>query len=93
MSIRRSLPDPASGSEGGQHPWPYDLRFYDPPPEGIRVRVQLPGPELPAVFISDYTVGLVAVPGLPHLDRSPAHSAELVVVGQQCHLTPHPRQE
>lgn len=92
VTARPTLTPPAS-----RQSWPYELRFYDPPPEGIRVRVHLPGPDLPTVFVSDYTIGLAAVPGLvprpPHLGRSSAHSAELVVVGQQHQLESRPRQE
>jgi Peptidase family M28 len=67
-------------------PWPYELRFYDPPPSGVRVSLRLAEPAAPAVSVSDYTVGLAAVPGFtpppPGVDRSPAHSSDLVVVGR-----------
>jgi len=90
-----ALPDlPA---EGASQPWPYELRFYDPPPEGIRVMLELAGPTLPVVFASDYTVGLDTVPGFTprsgDLERSPAHGAELLVVGRELQPTPVHRKE
>lgn len=66
--------------------WPYELRFYDPPPEGIRLTLRLPGSERPRISLSDYTVGLAQLPGIAprptDLDRSPDHSSDLVVVGR-----------
>jgi hypothetical protein len=72
------------------HRWPYELRFYDPPPEGITVTLRFRGPTPGRIAISDYTVGLEPVPGLTprprHVDRSPDHSSDLMVVGRIHHL-------
>jgi Peptidase family M28 len=72
------------------HPWPYELRFYDPPPEGITVTLRFLGPQPGRISLSDYTVGLERIPGFTprprHLDRSPDHSSDLVVVGRIHHL-------
>lgn len=55
--------------------WPYELRFYDPPSEGFRMTLRLPGPQPPRIALSDYTVGLGQLPGfIPRpgdLERSP----------------------
>ena len=79
-----STPTYADGAESRK--WPYELRFYDPPPDGIRVTLRLPGSEPPRISLSDYTVGLEQVPGFTarpaHLDRSLDHSSDLVVVGR-----------
>lgn len=76
-----SYPDEADAPE-----WPYELRFYDPPPGGVRVTLRLPGPEPPRISLSDYTVGLEQVPGFTprpaDLERSPDHGADLVVVSR-----------
>lgn len=76
-----TYPDDAESRE-----WPYELRFYDPPPDGIRVTLRLPGSEPPRISLSDHTVGLEQVPGFRlrpgDLDRSPDHSSDLVVVGR-----------
>ena len=72
------------------HPWPYELRFYDPAPEGITVTLRFLGPQPGRISLSDYTVGLERIPGFTprprHLDRSPDHSSDLVVVGRIHHL-------
>lgn len=56
-----STPTYADGAESPT--WPYELRFYDLSPDGIRVTVRLPGSEPPRISLSDYTVGLEQVPG------------------------------
>jgi hypothetical protein len=70
--------------------WPYELRFYDPPPEGITVTLRFRGPTPRQISLSDYTVGIEQVPGFAprpsQLDRSPDHSSDLVVVGRIHHL-------
>jgi hypothetical protein len=75
-----SYPEDARAEE-----WPYELRFYDPPSDGIRVTLRLPGEESPRVGLSDYTVGLEEIPGFveppPDVDRSTLHSSDLVIVG------------
>jgi hypothetical protein len=63
-------------------PWPYELRFYDPPPSGVKVALRLAEPAAPAVLVSDYTVGLAAVQGSGRHRPAPAHSSDLVVVGR-----------
>jgi hypothetical protein len=76
-----SYPDDARAGE-----WPYELRFYDPPAEGVRVTLRLPGGEPLKVGLSDYTVGLEEIPGYteppPDVDRSASHSSALVVLGR-----------
>jgi Peptidase family M28 len=70
--------------------WPYELRFYDPPPEGITVTLRVRGTEPLRISLSDYTVGLDGIPGFaprpPDLDRSPDRSSDLVIVGRIHHL-------
>lgn len=67
-------------------PWPYELRFYDPPRDGFEVTLRLRGAGLPRIHVSDYTVGLEQVAGFrprpADLARSPAHSSDIVVVGR-----------
>ena len=67
-------------------PWPYELRFYDPPPNGFTVALEVRGGGVPQFYVSDYTVGLERIPGFtarpPVLDRSPYHSSDLLVVGR-----------
>jgi Peptidase family M28 len=77
---------PSYPDDAGTRPWPYKLRFYDPPREGFVVTMQLRGVGLPRIHVSDYTVGLEQVPGFTprpaDLARSPAHSSDIVVVGR-----------
>lgn len=70
-------------------PWPFQLRFYDPPAEGVRIRLWLEGaPDGagPRLALTDYTVGLAGLPGYderpPELTRTPRHWGDLVVVGR-----------
>jgi hypothetical protein len=76
-----SYPEDARSGE-----WPYELRFYDPPPEGIRVTLRFSSGQPLRVALSDYTVGLEEIPGFterPHdVDRSTFHSSDLVIVGR-----------
>lgn len=69
----------------GQGPWAHELRFYDPPADGVHLVLDLPGDSAPTVHVSDYTVGLDVVPDfVPRsgdVDRSADHSSDLVVVG------------
>jgi hypothetical protein len=64
--------------------WPYELRFYDPPPEGLRVTLRSSGAAPGRIALADYTVGLDDLPGAvprpPNVERSPDHSADLMVV-------------
>ena len=48
---------PRCPDDGGTRPWPYDLRFYDPPADGFVATLRLPGAELPRIYVSDYTMG------------------------------------
>jgi hypothetical protein len=70
----------------GTRPWPYELRFYDPPSNGFVVTLRLPGERVPRIHVSDYTVGLEGLPGFTprpaDLARSLAHSSDIVVVGR-----------
>jgi hypothetical protein len=76
-----SYPEDARAEE-----WPYELRFYDPPVEGIRVTLRLLGEDPLRVGLSDYTVGLAEIPGFterpPDVDRSTSHSSDLLIVGR-----------
>jgi hypothetical protein len=82
---------PAHPDGGDRREWPYELRFYDPPPDGVGVRLRMRGQQPPRIVLSDYTVGLEQVPGLTprpgDLDRSLDHSSDLVVVGRAHDLT------
>jgi hypothetical protein len=66
---------PAYTDGVGDRAWPYELRFYDPPPDGIAVTLHIRSDNTPRIYVSDYTVGLEQVPGFHHrppgLDRSP----------------------
>jgi hypothetical protein len=77
---------PSYPKEAETEEWPYELRFYDPPSEGVRVTLRLPSEETPRVGLSDYTVGLEEIPGFyeppPDMDRSTFHSSDLLIVGR-----------
>ena len=77
---------PRCPDDGGTRPWPYDLRFYDPPADGFVATLRLPGAELPRIYVSDYTMGLEQAPGFKprpvDLARSPVHNSAIVVVGR-----------
>lgn len=64
--------------------WPYELRFYDPPPQGVRVTLQLRGTDDPRLALSDSTSGLDAIPGFVErpsdVGRSTDHGSDLVTV-------------
>ena len=81
---RRQLP--SYPDEVGTRPWPYELRFYDPPTEGFVATLLLPGAGLPRICVSDYTLGLEQIPRFTprpaDLARSPAHNSDIVVVGR-----------
>jgi hypothetical protein len=70
----------------GSRAWPYELRFYDPPPDGFVLTLQSRGVGLPRLYVSDFTVGLEWLPGFRQrpagLDRSPDHSSDTVVLGR-----------
>ncbi len=76
---------PSYPNAAGERTWPYELRFYDPPPNGFTVTLRLRG-SVPQLYVSDYTVGLEQLPGFaprpPALDRSPYHTSDIVVVGR-----------
>lgn len=61
---------------------PNEIRFYDPPADGVVLELLLPREQ--AMTVSDYTVGLADVPGMTtrpaDLVRTPAHDGDLVVV-------------
>ena len=77
---------PSYPHAAGERTWPYELRLYDPPPNGFTVTLRLQGNDSPQLYVSDYTVGLDKLPGFtprpPALDRSPYHSSDIVVVGR-----------
>jgi hypothetical protein len=77
---------PSYPEDAGAEEWPYELRFYDPPSDGIRVTLRFPSGQPLRVGLSDYTVGLEEIPGFterPHdVDRSTLHSSDLVIVGR-----------
>jgi hypothetical protein len=83
---------PTFTADAESQPWPYELRFYDPPPSGVTVTLRLPGSGAARVWLSDYTVGLDAVPGYhprpADLTRSPDHSSDLVIVGRDHEVGP-----
>lgn len=71
---------------GADRPWPFQLRFYDPPADGVRLRLRVPDTAGLRLSLSDYTVGLAGLPGYaerpPTLTRSSAHWSDLVVVSR-----------
>jgi hypothetical protein len=77
---------PSYSEDAGAEKWPYELRFYDPPPEGIRATLRLPSDGPLRVGLSDYTVGLEELPSFtkppPYVDRSTFHSSDLLIVGR-----------
>jgi hypothetical protein len=79
-----STPSYAENAEDEQ--WPYELRFYDPPLEGVRVTLRFAGGRPLRVGLSDYTVGLEEIPGFterpPEVDRSTFRSSDLLIVGR-----------
>ena len=86
-AYRRVTASPSSPGAAGERTWPYELRFYDPPPNGFTVTMRLRGSAVPQLYVSDSTVGLEQLPGFtprpPALDRSPYHSSDIVVVGRR----------
>ena len=88
IAVDGSPPVTASPSylDASGRTWPYELRFYDPPPNGFTMTLRLRGSADPQLYVSDYTVGLDQLPGLaprpPGLDRSPYHTSDIVVVGR-----------
>jgi hypothetical protein len=77
---------PSYPEADGQRSWPYELIFYNSPAAGLVLTLHLRGTNLPRMYVSDYTVGLDALPGFrarpAGLVRSPAHSSDIVVVGR-----------
>lgn len=77
---------PSYTEDAGAEEWPYELRFYDPPAEGVKVTLRLPVGQALRVGPSDYTVGLEKIPGFteppPSVDGSTLHGSGLVVVGR-----------
>ena len=77
---------PSYPGDLGSRAWPYELRFYDPPPDGFVLTLQSRDVGFPRLYVSDYTVGLEWLPGFrprpAGLDRSPDHSSDIVVVGR-----------
>lgn len=76
---------PSYPEADGQRSWPYELIFHNPPAAGFVLTLHLRGTDPPRMYVSDYTVGLDALPGFrprpAGLVRSPAHSSDIVVVG------------
>jgi hypothetical protein len=74
----------------GAGEWPYELRFYDPPSDGVRVTLREPTGQPLRVGLCDYTVGLEEIPGFtsppPEVDRSTFHSSDLLVIGRTYEL-------
>lgn len=70
--------------------WPYELRFYDPPPDGVTITLELRGSSTPEIRVSDATVGLAPVPGFQRrpatVGRSPDHGSDLVVISRTADL-------
>lgn len=66
--------------------WPYELRFYDPPADGVTVTLELRRPGMPQIRVGDATVGLARVRGFrprpAAVGRSPDHSSDLVVISR-----------
>jgi hypothetical protein len=64
--------------------WPYELRFYDPPREGVRVTLELYGTDAPRFALSDSTFGLHDIPGFVErpsgVGQSTDHGSDLVTV-------------
>ena len=81
VTSRPSYPNDARDEE-----WPYELRFYDPPSEGVLVTLRLTTGQHLRVALTDYTVGLEEMPGFtepsPDVYRSTLHSSDLVIVGR-----------
>jgi hypothetical protein len=77
---------PSYPEDAGAEQWPYELRFYDPPTEGVSVTLRFPGGQPLRVGLSDYSVGLEEIPGFterpPEVDRSTFHSSDLLIVGR-----------
>src|SRR5690606_37889240 len=79
VTARPSYADSADGEE-----WPYELRFYDPPSEGVRVTLELSGTDAPRLALSDSTFGLNDVPGFVErpsgVGQSTDHGSDLVTM-------------
>jgi hypothetical protein len=77
---------PSYSEDARAEEWPFELRFYDPPPEGIRVTLRSSGGRPLRIGLSDYTAGLEELPGYseppPEVDRAALHSSDLLIVGR-----------
>jgi len=75
-------PSSADSPEGEL--WPHELRFYDPPPEGVRITLQVRGSEAPRVVLGDATAGLEEILGFrarpSGVGQSTDHSSDLLIV-------------
>ena len=58
LDLPHMNPEPADASA-----WPWQVQFYDPPPEGIEVTLRIPGTEPPRIGLTDMTNGLDGLPG------------------------------
>jgi hypothetical protein len=47
----------------GSASWPWEVQFFDPPPDGIEMTLRLRGTQPPRVGITDWTNGLERLPG------------------------------
>lgn len=85
VSSRPTYPPNADAGD-----WPYELRFYDPPADGVTITLELRGASTPELRVSDATVGLAQVPGFrprPATSaRSPDHGSDLVVISRSAAL-------
>ena len=58
-----AVPPPRFREDTGDLEWPYELRFYNPPPEGFEVTLWIQRAELPRLAVSDITFGLAGLEG------------------------------
>jgi hypothetical protein len=73
---------PRYPDDGGTRPWPYELRFYDPPADGFVANCDFPVPNFLGSTSATTPWGLVPgfKPRLADLARSPAHNSDIDVV-------------
>ncbi|GII95424.1 M28 family peptidase [Sinosporangium siamense] len=68
------VPLPIASEQSG--PWPFEVQFFAPPPQGVTFELHLRGRTTPKLAVSDMTVGLTDIPGYRprplDLERTPS---------------------
>ncbi|MFG1942238.1 M28 family peptidase [Nonomuraea sp. NPDC048826] len=69
-----AVPLPPTEKEAG--PWPFEVQFFAPPPEGVEFTLRVAGAARPRLAVADVTLGFDGVPGSrprpPGVDKTPS---------------------